>query len=335
MIDVVDKKAQNLASIYLYYRYMSPEQLPDAGIFPRVTLDQWRSLVMVVEAGGYAQAAQKLHRSQSSITYAVQKLEAQLDVKAFEIQGRKAVLTQTGQTLYRRARALLEDAGGLERAARKITAKWEAEISLAVEVLFPMWLLLECLDHFGKESPDTRIEVVETVLTGSIEAIQSGQVDLAISPHIPPGFGGEPLMALRFIPVAHPSHPLHALGRDITLRDLRKHRHVVVRDSSSRRDKRALTVEVAQRWTVTNMATSIGAVCRGYGFAWLPEDKIRRELAEGELKVLPLRDGRERKSECYLIFPDRDATGPGTLRLAQIIREHVAGKCAEAAAKCG
>src|SRR5438552_12145604 len=89
---------------------------------PRVSLDQWRSFMAVVDAGGYAQAAEVLHRSQSSVTYAVQKLESMLGVKAFEIQGRKAVLTPTGQTLYRRARVLLEDATGLERAARKITA---------------------------------------------------------------------------------------------------------------------------------------------------------------------------------------------------------------------
>lgn len=309
---------------------MTPKSPPDKDLSPRVSLDQWRSLVLVVEAGGYAQAAEKMHVSQSSVTYAVKKLESQLGVKAFEIQGRKAVLTPTGQTLYRRARTLLEDAGGLERAARKLTAKWEAEITLSVEAVFPIWLLLECLDRFGKESPDTRVEIYETVLSGSTESIVGGQVDLALTPHIPPGFGGDPLMPLRFIPVAHPAHPLHHLGREITVQDLRRHRHLVVRDSSSKRDKRAVTVEVAQRWTVTNMATSIAAVCRGYGFTWLPEDKIRRELAEGELKILPLRDGRERTLQCYMVFPDRDATGPATLRLAQIIRDHVTMKCTEA-----
>ena len=46
----------------------------------RVTLEQWRTLVAVVDAGGYAQAAEALHKSQSAITYAVQKLETQLAV---------------------------------------------------------------------------------------------------------------------------------------------------------------------------------------------------------------------------------------------------------------
>src|SRR5690606_28188657 len=111
----------------------------------------------------------------------------------FEIRGRKASLTPTGEMLYRRARLLLEEAGGLERAARRASAGWEAEITLAVEVLFPTWLILECLDAFGAESPQTRIELFETVIGGGPEALREGSVDIALTPHIPPGFTGEPL----------------------------------------------------------------------------------------------------------------------------------------------
>src|SRR5258706_16114110 len=114
---------------------------------PHVTLEQWRTLAAVVDAGGYAQAAEVLHKSQSAVTYAVQKVESQLGVKAFEIHGRKAVLTPVGQLLYRRARALLDDASGVERAARTLSAGWEAQIRLVVEILFPTWLLLQCLEH--------------------------------------------------------------------------------------------------------------------------------------------------------------------------------------------
>jgi hypothetical protein len=62
----------------------------------------------------------------------------------------------------------------------------------------------------------------------------------------------------------------------------------------------------------------------------LPEDKIRSELAERALKVLPLRGGRERMLQLYLVFADRDAAGPGTLRLAEIIRTDVTKACASA-----
>jgi DNA-binding transcriptional LysR family regulator len=299
---------------------------------PRITLDQWRCLVMVVEAGGYAQAAQRLNKSQSSVTYAVQKLQSVLSVQAFEVQGRKAVLTPAGQMLYQRARTLLEEAGGIERAARKVSAGYESEITLAVEILFPTWLTMQCLARFGDESPHTHIEVYETVIEGTPELIQRVGVDLAISPRVPQGFNGDPLMLVRFVPVAHPNHPLHRLGRELTMRDLRKHRHLVVRDTSTARRKEAATLEAEQRWTLTNMSTSIGAACRGYGFAWFPEHKIRSELAEGILKVLPLRGGQERYQQLYLIIADPDAAGPGVLRLAEIIREEVSGIAGERSA---
>ena len=102
-----------------------------------VTLEQWQALVAVVESGGYAQASAALHKSQSSVTYAVQKLQSQLGVKAFDIKGRKAVLTPTGQLLYQRARIVLEEAARAEKAAKSLSAGWEAEIRVAAEVLYP------------------------------------------------------------------------------------------------------------------------------------------------------------------------------------------------------
>src|SRR5262249_32647311 len=113
---------------------------------PRITLDQWAALVAVVDAGGYAKAAQKLHKSQSSVTYAVQQVQSLLGVKAFEIKGRKAELTPSGQLLYRRARVLLDEAASLEKAAKSASAGWEAEIAIAAEMVFPAWLLLRCFD---------------------------------------------------------------------------------------------------------------------------------------------------------------------------------------------
>ena len=295
---------------------------------PHITLEQWRCLTAVVEAGGYAQAAEVLHKSQSSVTYAVQKLESTLGVGAFEIQGRKARLTPTGEMLYRRARQLLEDADAIERAASKASAGWEAEISLAVEVLFPNWLMFRCLHRFGLESPQTRIEWYETVMEGTIEALVTGKVDMAIASSLPTGYGGEKIFEAKVIPVAHPDHELHKLGRPVETRDLRKHRHLVVRDSGSKRDKKVRTLEVAQRWTVSNMSTSIGAVSRGYGFAFLPLYKIYPELQRGELKELQLRDPRELSAPLYLVFADRDGAGPGQLRLAQLMKEEIANACA-------
>jgi DNA-binding transcriptional LysR family regulator len=296
---------------------------------PHITLEQWRALLAVVDTGGYAKAAEALHKSQSAITYAVQQIEARLAVRAFEVQGRRAVLTATGQLLVRRARALIDEAESLERAAGRVSAGWEPELRLAVEIIFPNQVLLPALAEFGRLSPDTRIELIESVIGGTSEALLAGRVDLAISPTIPQGFVGESLVQLRFLPVAHPEHPLHALGRELTARDLRPHRHLVVRDSGSSRDPRDVTTEARSRWVVSTMATSIQAAAMGHGWSWFPEDKIRDELDRGLLRVLPLRDGGERWLPLYLVFAERDDAGPGLLALADCLRRHARRVCTE------
>ena len=77
-------------------------------------MEQWAVLAAVVDEGGYAQAATALHRSQSAVSYAVGRLQEQLDVPLLVIEGRKAVLTPHGQTLLQRARGLLRDMNTLE-----------------------------------------------------------------------------------------------------------------------------------------------------------------------------------------------------------------------------
>ena len=74
-----------------------------------------------------------------------------------------------------------------------------------MEIIFPTWLLLQCFARFAEERPQTRIELYESVLSGTEEALLQRKVDLAICSQVPPGFAGDPLMRLRFIAAAHPS----------------------------------------------------------------------------------------------------------------------------------
>ena len=291
----------------------------------RITLEQWRALVAVVEGGGYAQAAAHLHKSQSTVTYAVQKIEKLLDVKLFAIRGRKAVITEAGEVLHRRARTVLDDAMALERGAAAMSADWKPEIRIAAEVVFPTWLLLECLAQFSQERPETRIEVFETVLSGTGEMVSEGRVDFGIGSQNA-GIAGDLLMTVRFLPVAHPSHPLHQLGRPLTARDLKRHRRIFIRDTAAvRTSGRPDSGEV--HWTVSNKATSIRAVTMGLGFAWLPEETIRDELAAGMLKPLPLKEGAEFLAQLYLMFSDPEFPGRDAERLATIIREKTKSAC--------
>jgi len=296
----------------------------------RISLDQWNVLVSVVESGGYAKAADRLHKSQSTLTYAIKKLESLLGVKVFELRGRKAVLTATGELLYRRGKVLIDEAARLEHAAGELGKGWEPEIRIAVDIIFPTWLLLECFAEFARERPETHIELYETVLGGTDEALTGGRVGFVVASSVPQGFVGDVLMPVQAVGMAAPSHPLHQLGRELTLEDLRRHRHVVIRDSGEQRVRSAGWLNEL-RWTVSNKATSIHAVCLGMGYAWYPEDSVRGELERGALKPLPLREGAVKAGTLYLVFADREAAGPGTLRLAEIIRQAVARECSRTA----
>jgi DNA-binding transcriptional LysR family regulator len=266
---------------------------------PRISLDQWQALLAVVEAGGYAQAAERLHKTQSTVSYAIKKIEHQLGIELFRIEGRKAVLTQSGGVLYRRGRALVDEAARLEQAAASLAAGWEAELRAAVETLFPTWLLLECIAQFGDEHPQTHIELYESVLDGTNELLMEGRVDLAVTSLVPPGFLGDPLMQVRAI--------------------------AVVRDTGRLRTRTPGWQAAEQRTTVSHKATSIRAACMGQGFAWYAEEIIREELKSGELKPLPLAEGAERWGTLYLVYPDSDTARPGARRFGELIREATLG----------
>jgi DNA-binding transcriptional LysR family regulator len=297
---------------------------------PRISLEQWRALQAVVEEGGYAQAAGKLHKSQSTVTYAVQQIQKLLDVQVFEIRGRKAVLTDAGQVLYRRARTLLDEAAQLERGAAEMAKDWQPEIRIAVEQVFPTWLLLEALAEFAVERPDTRIELFETVMSGTDELLAEGKVDIAIGGR-PPSGEAKPLVPMRIVPVASPSHPLHQLKRPLTERDFKHHRRIFVRDTGTQRKAEVSGVE--RRWTVSNKATSIRSLVMGLGFAWLPEDTIRSELDEGKLKILPMKESGTWDAQLYLALSDPEFPGRDVERLAGIIEKHVGACSTTGAAK--
>lgn len=290
---------------------------------PRVSLDQWRAFLAVIDAGGYARAAEQLRKSQSSVSYAITQLEAALGLAVFEIQGRKAVMTPAGELLYRRAKHLLLEAEGLETAARQLSTRVEPLVSLAGDVIVPPERLFACLAVFAQDYPDTRVEFYESVMSGTEDALIQKKVDLAVSARVPAGFAGEYLMPVTFKGVTSPDHPLQQLGRRLSFDDLRHHRQTIVRDSGIHRRHSEGWQEAEQRWTVSHIRTSLEAVRLGLSYAWLPEAYLREDLAEGRLKTLPMEIDSDRVHSLYLIFADRDLAGPATRHLAETIKHHL------------
>lgn len=292
--------------------------------YPRVTLEQWRVLQAVVDSGGYAQAAERLNRSQSSVSYMIGKLQEQLGLKVLEIQGRKARLTPAGEVVLRQSRQLVGDAYKLEELAHRLEEGWEPEIRLVVDAAFPNRVLMDALKAFAPLARGTRVQWQEVVLSGADEALLEGRADIAIAVFVPPGFLGDPLYEVEFVAVAHRDHALHQLGRELTLADLSRELQVVIRDSGQKLKRDMGWLGAEQRWTVTSIATAVCTIASGMGFAWLPRHDIEEQLASGVLKPLPLAQGQTKRGILSLILARPDETGPATRELAAILRRVVA-----------
>lgn len=293
----------------------------------KVSLEQWRALIAVIDEGGYAKAAEALNKSQSSISYAINQLETALDIKAFELQGRRAVPTPAGDVLYRRAKVLLEQAHRLEQSATCFSLQVEPIVRIAVDIIIPPRVVLRCLKQFAKEYPDTRVEYFEGVLSGTEDALLQRKVDVAVVARVPAGFMGDPLLSLPMYAVSHPDHPLQQLGRPATYEDLRQHRQIVVRDSGHYRRSSEGWLEADQRLTVSHVLTSVEAVKAGLGYAWLADVYIGEELEEGNLALLTVATGQTRVANVSIVLGDSDFAGPATQRLLAILKEKLPQLC--------
>lgn len=283
----------------------------------KVTLEQWRTLLAVVDAGGYARAAELLNKSQSTVSYAITQMEQALNVKVFQIQGRKAVPSPAGEQLYRRAKILLEQADRLEKIAL-MSQEIEAQIKVAADLIIPSQEILKCLAIFSERYPQVRVEIYESVLSGTEDALLQKLVDLAIGGRVPMGFIGEKLKTISMRAVSSPDHPLQKLGRKIDQNDLRQYRQIIVRDSGQYRRHSEGWQEAEQRWTVSHIKTSLDAICLGLGYAWLPDDYTHDDIKSGRLAYLPVETGAVREVPTYLTFADRELAGPATQYLADI-----------------
>ncbi len=287
----------------------------------RATLDQWRMLQAVVEHGGFAQASEAIFKSQSTISYTISKLQHQLGIELLEIKGRKAVLTEAGQVMLRRSQTILKEAEALEKVAMSLSEGWEGTLTLAVDVIFPNSLLIKALELFSPISRHTRLELVESVLSGTTDMLVSGKADIVITGIVPQGFLGEPLISINFSPVAHIDHPLAQIDQIINDSELKQHRQIVIRDSGIKREADAGWLGSEERWTVSHISSSIRLVKQGLGFAWLPTHHIQQELEEGTIKALSVRPNNIRNVPLYLVYPDSNSTGPAARKLAAILKE--------------
>lgn len=289
----------------------------------KTSVEQWAVLAAVVDAGGFAQAAQALNRSQSAVSYAVARLQDSLGLPLLVVEGRKSVLTPHGHTLLARARNLIKDLDTLEQLARSLKQGWEPQLNLVVDAAFPRPRLLGIIAELQHSCPRTQIQLADVVLSGAEDAITGGSADVVVTSRVPAGYLGDWLLDVTFVAVARPDHALFQIERELTTDDLVRHVQAVVRDSGTQHPRDEGWLGAERRFTVSSMEASLATILAGLAYAWLPEHLLTDLLKSGALRRLPLAAGGSRNVALHIVLARPELLGPAGRAAVEAFHRHV------------
>lgn len=283
----------------------------------KTTLEQWQTLHQIDQAGSIQAAAITLNKSHTTLIYAVRKLEEQLGIELVAVQGRRAVLTEHGKTLLRRAHSMLEQARELEMISQQLSSGIESQITIAIDHLCdPSWLY-QPMQQFLATNSATSIQVVETSLSKTTEMVVTEQADIAIINLPITNYPAEAFGITTMVPVIASHHPL-ASKASLCLADLATTCQIVVRDlgdrSANKRDVGWL--KSRQRITVDNFDHAFRAVEQGVGFCRLPLHVVEQRRSD-KITVISLEQSERYQVALHITLPKGAKTGPAATAFYQ------------------
>lgn len=186
-------------------------------------LHQLRYFVACAEAGSMTLAARRSHVSQPSLSQSVKKLEDELGVTLFDRLGRGIALTDAGRALLPRALRILHELDDTQETLRVRVASGAGMLSIGAIPTIAPFLLPPVLARLRRAFPKCALRVREDLTANLVEAVASGELDVAIT-STPIDHdrieievvGSEPLLV-----VTPSKHPLAGLAH-ITHADLRE-----------------------------------------------------------------------------------------------------------------
>lgn len=268
-----------------------------------ITIEILEALDAIDRRGSFAKAAEELNKATSAISYAVQKLEDQLDIAVFQRQGRRSVLTAAGRLILAEGREILQTTARLANKAKEVATGWEPRISIAVESHQSYPVFFSQLREFLNEHPTLEIDICESVLNGGWEALEQGRVDLIVgSPGPVPlqkGYRAVRLASADLVPVVAPDHMLASLmdNPEALHAALPKVRRVITHDTSRVDVARSAGLgSEGQSFYVQNVDQKVEAILAGIGIGHLPRQRIQQQLSNGELIALNLAEGSDHEN---------------------------------------
>lgn len=283
------------------------------------TLDAWEILQTVVQLGGFAPAAAKLNRSQSTISYAIGRLQDQLGVRLFEIQGRKAHLTEVGRVLLADAEPHLAGFYLIEQRARLMASGGAAEVRLSVDSIFPDDRLFIALASFSRSFPHVKPKLRQGAFLSADSEFSLHNAQLCVTGLVSRELFVKPILTIGMIAVAPRDHPLLSLRRRLSHSDLAQHMLVSIESAASGSLKHQPRLPAQRVLPVSSIDSAIAAVRSGLCFGWLPKYRIQPELARGDFAPLPLPSGKTRDVRLNLVCRDLNASSTEANALAELL----------------
>lgn len=252
----------------------------------RISLESLQTIEAIARCGTFATAAQELHKTSSSLSYLVQKLETDLGVTVFDRSGHRVRLTETGKVLVEEGRQLLRASHQLEERLQRVESGWEAEVRIAVDANLPFEMLTSYIAAFSGERSYTHLLFSQEVLGATWETVAARRADLGIgtvaAPTSEPGLSSIPIGKLETVFVVAPGHPLADADEPIDCNTLSRYRFVEIgRSDSASESLQAINGE--RRLTVPNLQAKIAVLLAGIASDYLPRCVAVPLIASGQL----------------------------------------------------
>ena len=200
----------------------------------------------------------------------------------------RSFVTEAGKELLREGNRVLNELDAIANRVKRVATGWEPQLTLAVDSIISRSTIMELCEAFFALKPPTRLKIREEALSGTLQALTSGQADLAIGVTLDPGANStlqsKMLGSIRFVYAVAPHHALAKATKPITDDMMLAHRVVAVADSVQRGGGMTIGLLGGQDvFTVPGMLAKLDAQMRGLGAGFLPEYLARPHIDAGQL----------------------------------------------------
>src|SRR6266446_9183812 len=200
-----------------------------------VSLDQLRTFIAAADEGSFSAGGRRLRRAQSVVSQTLANLEAQLRVKLFDRSSRSPVLTKQGVALLAEARAVVSGMDVFKARAKGLSDGLEPELSVVVDVVFPLERLTGAVAGFQAKFPALPLRLYVEALGAVLQPVIDGRCAFGVMgslPTAPAELTREHLLNIGWAFVASPTHLLASIKEAIPARVLAQHRQLVLTDRS-------------------------------------------------------------------------------------------------------